>query len=298
MTITANTFLNVNVGFAPNDGLGDPLRTAFIKLNDNFNYITDFIWPNIQTTRLTTDITSTYISTFNLLQSDAIEASFVGNANTSITANVLNVNSLVITDVISNSVTANTITGILGEDNPNIAFISNLDVNDTTTSNNLIVNNSITAQTLDVTELGLSNPGQGTFNNLTVSQTLISGPGGNIGNVRWIGRTISSITTITEWANLSFIYNTLNSQYRMLILGNSTVTVTNITYPVIEPGVERILVFRNNTDSIATRYINMPNDFNNLKSNNVIVSGSGTALMHFIPFDNTEANLYVFIANT
>jgi hypothetical protein len=27
----------INVGSAPNDGLGDPIRTAYIKCNDNFN---------------------------------------------------------------------------------------------------------------------------------------------------------------------------------------------------------------------------------------------------------------------
>jgi hypothetical protein len=27
----------INVGTAPNDGLGDPIRTAYIKCNDNFN---------------------------------------------------------------------------------------------------------------------------------------------------------------------------------------------------------------------------------------------------------------------
>jgi hypothetical protein len=29
--------LVINVGSAPNDGLGDPIRTAYIKCNDNFN---------------------------------------------------------------------------------------------------------------------------------------------------------------------------------------------------------------------------------------------------------------------
>lgn len=27
----------INVGSAPNDGLGDPIRTAYIKCNSNFN---------------------------------------------------------------------------------------------------------------------------------------------------------------------------------------------------------------------------------------------------------------------
>ena len=39
MTITTYNFSNVAVGSAANDGTGDELRTAFIKLNTNFNYI-------------------------------------------------------------------------------------------------------------------------------------------------------------------------------------------------------------------------------------------------------------------
>jgi plastocyanin len=40
MTITIGSFANVNVGSSANDGTGDDLRTAFIKVNENFNNIT------------------------------------------------------------------------------------------------------------------------------------------------------------------------------------------------------------------------------------------------------------------
>jgi hypothetical protein len=33
------TYEYVNVGAAPNDGDGDPLRTAYIKINNNFAHI-------------------------------------------------------------------------------------------------------------------------------------------------------------------------------------------------------------------------------------------------------------------
>ena len=36
----------INVGAAPNDGLGDPIREAFIKCNDNFTELYD----RVQTT--------------------------------------------------------------------------------------------------------------------------------------------------------------------------------------------------------------------------------------------------------
>jgi hypothetical protein len=39
MTISTQTFTAVNVGTTANDGTGDDLRTAFIKINNNFQYM-------------------------------------------------------------------------------------------------------------------------------------------------------------------------------------------------------------------------------------------------------------------
>ena len=39
MTISTQSFLSINVGTTANDGTGDDLRTAFIKVNDNFQYM-------------------------------------------------------------------------------------------------------------------------------------------------------------------------------------------------------------------------------------------------------------------
>ena len=41
MTITTAQFIAVNVGTSPNDGTGDDLRDAFIKVNNSFSNITD-----------------------------------------------------------------------------------------------------------------------------------------------------------------------------------------------------------------------------------------------------------------
>lgn len=41
MTITTEIFAPINVGANPNDGTGDSLRDAFIKVRDNFSSITD-----------------------------------------------------------------------------------------------------------------------------------------------------------------------------------------------------------------------------------------------------------------
>ena len=41
MTISTHTFEAVNVGSAANDGTGDDLRTAFITVNDNFQFMSN-----------------------------------------------------------------------------------------------------------------------------------------------------------------------------------------------------------------------------------------------------------------
>lgn len=41
MTISTEQFMTINVGSVANDGTGDSLREAFIKVNDNFANISD-----------------------------------------------------------------------------------------------------------------------------------------------------------------------------------------------------------------------------------------------------------------
>jgi hypothetical protein len=41
MTTSTEAFLAVSVGSSANDGTGDSLRAAFVKINDNFANITD-----------------------------------------------------------------------------------------------------------------------------------------------------------------------------------------------------------------------------------------------------------------
>lgn len=297
MTITANTFLSVNIGAAPNDGTGDPLRTAFTKLNDNFEYITDTLWPNIQITRLFTDITSSFISSFNLLEADNIESSFIGNANTTFIGNNFTVNNFTTNVFSTNTVSANILSGVLGSLSPNAAFITNLSVSNIANIDVLTVNSSITTTSLNSSNIGDVNPGQGFFTNLIVNANITLGSNTSIGNVRWITRSIIE-TPFTVEANLLLnLIRSSTSQYRMLTLGNSTVTVSNITYGLIDSGVERLIVFKNNTDSLSTRYITLPTNFNSANSTNISVSPMGSAMMQFIPFDNTASNVYVYIAN-
>ena len=297
MTITANTFLSVNIGAAPNDGTGDPLRTSFSKLNDNFTHFTDTIWPNIQITRLFSDITSSFISSFNLIQADNVEASFIGNANTQYVGNTFSVNTFSVDNFVSNVISANVLIGVLGSANANAAFVTNLVVSQTGTINNLTVNNNITTSSLNSVVIGNTSPGLGFFTNLSVTGDISLGSSSNIGNVRWLTRDIVT-SEFTVGSNLQLnLTRGLSSQYRLFTLGNANVFVSNLTYALISAGTERIYVFKNNVNSPATRYITLPTTFNSANLANIEISPGGSAFMHFIPFDNTEANVYVLIAN-
>jgi hypothetical protein len=93
MTISTQTFLAINVGTTANDGTGDDLRTAFIKVNDNFQYMgnTGFSAGNIDVNG-SIEIAGTLTTNGPLTTSGAIintgYQKYSPTANIAITANV------------------------------------------------------------------------------------------------------------------------------------------------------------------------------------------------------------------
>lgn len=89
------TLSNVNIGTSPNDGTGDDLRTAFTTVNTNFQAL-DGIFPDIDVADLEANITSTGVSTFNILNGatigntgaeiigSTVSAATIGNASASL----------------------------------------------------------------------------------------------------------------------------------------------------------------------------------------------------------------------
>ena len=97
MTISTQSFLTINVGTTANDGTGDDLRTAFIKVNDNFQYMgnTGFNAGNIAATGITaTSLSVTGLTTItgNLTTTGAhVETGYrqlKPTGNIAVTANV------------------------------------------------------------------------------------------------------------------------------------------------------------------------------------------------------------------
>ena len=87
MTISTQSFISINVGTTANDGTGDDLRTAFIKVNDNFQYMgnTGFDAKNI-------NVTGSIEIVGNLITSGAVVNTgyqkYSPTANIAVTANV------------------------------------------------------------------------------------------------------------------------------------------------------------------------------------------------------------------
>lgn len=93
MTISTQSFISINVGTTANDGTGDDLRTAFIKVNDNFQYMgnTGFNAGNIAVNG-SIEIAGTLTTNGPLTTSGAIintgYQKYSPTANIAITANV------------------------------------------------------------------------------------------------------------------------------------------------------------------------------------------------------------------
>lgn len=316
MTITSSSFANVNVGAIPNDGTGDPLRVSFVKLNENFQYINEKIWPNllIDPPSLTADIVSSYISQFNLVQASQV---LVTQNEGIITANNIQANTITtntfITDanVSSNVLLANSINGPIGTIEPNAAYFTNIWVNTRATVSNLTVNNQINANTIISNYLGSSSE---TFaylkelfsSNIYTSNTMAIG--GNItGNTFTVVSNIGFYqykTGINLRANLTGTITMdmapLNSnvQISAVNFGAASQNVLTINYGSIVKGTQRTVIFQNNVSSLATRYIVLPNSFNNKGVANITIPSAANAVFQFTALESDSANVFCLITNS
>lgn len=264
-------FSNVNVGSAPNDGTGDSLRQSFITLNNNFSYINQTIWPDISQNQLIADISSSYISRFNLIETapgstglrilgSSIESSSFGNVGATYHGT-------------SASLTGNVTVG-------------NLIVNGTSTIS------SYTFESINNTIIGNSVPSEGTFTNLTSLADITMS-----GNLTGLSYVINSVTnSLSTNVNPSLSLTLGPGSNRKSLTAISVNVNTTITYSSITTGAERTLVLKNYQDGVV-RQITLPNDFNNKGATTVLLGANASMLVRFIPFDTTDANVYVNITN-
>ena len=311
MTITSSNFSNVNVGTVPNDGTGDPLRTSFTKINENFQYINEKLWPNllIDPPSLTTDIVSSYISDFNLITASQI---LVTKGEGNITANTF-IGNMVITNYfdvdthIANVIYANSINGVLGNNGANAAFVTNLTASGNVNAANSSITNTLVANTIVSDYLGsidntianiwILNTGNITAANLFVVGNITTGPNSNISGFHTL-RTISNLrSNLTGTITLGLAPVSSNNSVAAVNFGNSSSQVLTVNYGSIVKGTQRTMIFQNNVNSLATRYIVLPNSFNNKGTANILIPSAANAMFQFTALESDAANVFCFIAN-
>lgn len=285
-------FVYVYTGAAPNDGTGNSIRDSFTILNENFRWFHGNIWPDQSQNDLTANITSTYISRFNLVQSGEVQSGSFGNTDASST-------------YLGNVFTAsNSFQGRLGAQGGNAAIVSTLSATGNVTVANLLVNgsatfSSLTISSLNGTVIGNVTPATGAFT--TISSTGSATVGGdviltnaNVTNVRYLSRNVSNFLSanLLSSATISLSIGSVGQFNVVSINTNAT-----LGYSTISTGVERILVVRNQNDGVV-RQITLPSAFNNKGNATVLIGANSSAMLQFIPFDTDSANVYVNITNT
>jgi|LakMenEpi03Aug12_release.lakeMendotaPanAssembly.Ray.scaffolds.fasta_scaffold196522_2 hypothetical protein len=285
-------FVYVYTGAAPNDGTGNSIRDSFTILNENFRWFHGNIWPDQSQNELTANITSTYISRFNLVQSGEVQSGSFGNTDGSST-------------YLGNVFTAsNSFQGRLGARGGNAAIVSTLSATGNVTVANLLVNGSATLSSLTISSLngtviGNITPSTGAFT--TISSTGSATVGGdviltnaNVTNVRYLSRNVSNFISanLLASATISLSLGSVGQFNVVSINTNATLGFSTIT-----TGVERILVVKNRNDGVV-RQITLPSAFNNKGNATVLIGANSSAMLQFIPFDTDSANVYVNITNT
>ena len=286
-----------------NSGEGDSLATAFQKLNQNFNTLSNIGNAEIRVV----GITSSYISIFNQLEAATIRVQTVGNAGSNFSGNVFSGNTFTANVFTANTFSTNTITatnylGNIGTGGGNAAIVSTLSASGNVTVANLTVNGfatmtSIALSSIDNTPIGVTTPNVGRFTTLTTTgNSIVNGNlvAGNITSVRFIVKDVNnSLTTnVPSTFNLSLSPDSNVKQFTSVTI-NTNVT---ISYSSITSGCDRFFVFKNFNST--TRQIVLPNSFNNKGSTTVLLTGNANISMHFIPFDTTSSNVYVNITNS
>lgn len=261
-------FSNVNVGTAPNDGTGDSLRTSFTKVNENFQDILS-IWPNVSQNEIFANITSTYISTFNLVEAETLS----GNILTAPSGNV-RVDSSNVNISSGNLIVSGTITSA---GNINVGNITTANISATTFNGNL-----------SGTTATITGNVNGTSSNLVSINYIIRSPSGN------------SINTPINGGSdaYEFVLNPTNSIGSTVAFRINTATnVTATLNATITAGLDRTYMIFNPGPSDSNIILPFYSNRTNLNTNAVKISGNTTAFI-IVRTTNTDiGNVFAQIAN-
>ena len=284
-------FANILTGAAPNDGTGDPLRTAFTKINQNFNTLT----PNIGNAEIRClSLTSTYISSFNLINSDVVYSSNFGNAGTVYTGESLTVNTVTANTYIGtiSTNTASFINANIGSLTANTAIISNGSINGTVIGNQTPATGGFTT---------ITTTGNVTLANLATLKVNTSSGTNSILNIEGLGwiqqKVMNGLYAGLTSPHTVYLWN--NPDSASVSIDNISSNLTLVMDSTIVGGYFKNYVFRNITSNLL--YVTLPNTVpitnNNLGTNVFTVTGNTTAFLTFRAADTTAANVFIQITN-
>jgi hypothetical protein len=206
---------NLNVGTNPNDGTGDPIRTAMIKVQNNFSDLYTNYVSNAQLTA-NLDIYQTLAGlSANVINVTANNTNFVGSVSA---ANV--VSNAQLAANLSGYVTSSALSANLG----NYASLAGLSSNVATlTANNSVNLGGVAASKYVNTSADYTITGNHTYTaNVTINDNLVLAPGSALyanGSLGSPGQALISNGSAVAWSNF---FNG-NNQYTF----NNTVTFSN-----------------------------------------------------------------------
>lgn len=271
-------FSNVNVGTAPNDGTGDSLRTSFTKVNENFQDILS-IWPNVSEREIFANITSTFISYFQLIEAETLSGNVLTSESGNINVTVSNVN----------------ISG------------GGLNVSGTITSTG-----TITAPTFSGNTSGTTGTYTGTVTAPTFSGNItgttgiytgnISGTSSNLLSINHIVRSPSGSSLDTPINGVSdayeFVLNTTDSVGPTVAFTiNAGTTVTATLNATITAGLDRTYMLFNPGPSVSNIILPFYSNRTNINTDKVEITGNTTAFLIVRTVNTDVGNVFVQVAN-
>lgn len=136
------SFCYINIGSSANDGSGDPLRTAFNKINDNFTYVIGLSGNVSSNVNLAGYATISYVNA-GLANVSGVDLSTLNSALANVTAvNLSNLNNaLANINVTLLSNVGNLIASVTANTPPKVGIVSNLQTSGTVTGQT-VLNNS------------------------------------------------------------------------------------------------------------------------------------------------------------
>lgn len=302
MTISTLTFTRVNTGASANDGTGDSLRAAFVKVNQNYANIEDvgFDAANIRVSK--------FIEVANLLVSGGIS---IGNLTPLTYPNAL-INAVTSANTYSQINIQNTSSGT----NSSADFIAtSSDGNDTSKYIDLGINGA----NFSLSTWTMSGAGDGYLyvntNNLTVgtdtpgtSVKMHVGGTQSANVVTVFNESIVQITSNLQVFGTKTLKSTdesgVNTSSRTLDLnvGGDELVYLNINTNVaigysatIVAGRQVDLTIKNTSGGLL--YAHLPNANTNKASGNIQIADQSWARLVFTAFGTTQANVVVAVSN-